>query len=67
LVTKRGTKLAAAVVVGEVVVNLITAALRGGFPQPLPGGQPLPGWESSLFYGGGALTVLLAELASQGS
>jgi putative oxidoreductase len=63
LVFRKRTKLAAAVVVGEVVINLITAAVRGGFPEPIPGGQPLPGWESSFFYGGGALTVWLAELA----
>lgn len=63
LVFRKQTKLAAAVVVGEVIINLTTAALRGGFPEPIPGGQPLPGWESSSFYGGGALTVLLSEWA----
>jgi putative oxidoreductase len=54
------TRVVAGLVVGEVVANLASAAARGGFPVPLPGGQPLPGWEASFFYGAGALTLLLA-------
>jgi putative oxidoreductase len=52
------TRATAGVVVGEVVVNLLNALRHGGFPTPLPGGQPLPGVESSCFYGS-CSTVLL--------
>jgi putative oxidoreductase len=54
------TTLVAAAILVEVVINLVVAAVRGGFPQPLPGGQTLPGFEMSLFYGSGVLALILA-------
>jgi putative oxidoreductase len=53
------TKFVSALIYGEVVINLLAALARGGFPQPLPGCQPLPGVESSLFYGAGSLSLML--------
>jgi putative oxidoreductase len=52
------TRAMAGVVVGEVVWNLLSALRHGGYPTPLPGGDPLPGVERSCFYGA-CSTVLL--------
>jgi putative oxidoreductase len=46
--------------VGVVVTNLLMALRRGGFPQPLPGGDPLPGVERSLLFGGCSLALMLS-------
>ncbi len=54
------TTIAAAAIVIEIIINLGVAAVRGGFPQPLPGQQPLPGYEMSLAYGAGLLALVLS-------
>ncbi|OAN67111.1 DoxX family protein [Sphingomonas sp. TDK1] len=36
---------------GELCVRIVSIYLSGnGFPDPLPGGQPLPSYETNLFY-----------------
>jgi putative oxidoreductase len=52
------TRLNAQIVIGEVAFNLANALRRGGYPVPLPGGEPLPDTERSLFYGACALSLL---------
>jgi putative oxidoreductase len=53
------TEIVAAVIVVEIIINLGVALIRGGFPQPLPGQQPLPGVEVSLVYMAGLLAIML--------
>ena len=60
LVSGAFTTIAAAAIVIEIVINLCVAAVRGGFPQPLPGQQTLPGYEVSLVYGAGLMALILA-------
>jgi putative oxidoreductase len=43
----------------SLVVNILIAMFRGGFPQPLPGQQPLPGYETSLAYIAGLLALII--------
>jgi putative oxidoreductase len=54
------TTIVAAAIVIEIVINLCVAAVRGGFPQPLPGQQTLPGIETSLVYSAGLMALVLA-------
>ena len=49
----------AGAVLGMVAFNMLTDIRRGGLPEPLPGGQPLPGIEASSFYGGCSLSLFL--------
>jgi putative oxidoreductase len=60
------TRLVAAVLALEVAINVIIARRRGGFPQPEPGQQPLPGYGLSALFGAGLalLTLLGAGLCS---
>jgi putative oxidoreductase len=60
LISGTRVRTVSSVVLGMVAFNLGAVFRRGGYPQPLPGGQPLPGVEDSCFYGGGALSLLLA-------
>jgi putative oxidoreductase len=61
LLTGRRVRLVSSLVAGQVALNLLAALRRGAFPEPLPGGQPLPGVEDSLFYGLGSLSLLLGH------
>ncbi len=42
--------LVALLIVIEMLANLITALINGGFPPPLNPNQPLPGYEQTLLY-----------------
>jgi putative oxidoreductase len=53
------TTLVSIAILVEIIINLIGALIRGGFPPPVPGQQPLPGYESSLSYGAAMLALLL--------
>jgi len=59
LVVGAFTGIVSAVIVIEIIINLVVALFRGGFPQPLPGQQPLPGVEVSLVYMAGLLALIL--------
>jgi putative oxidoreductase len=59
LVVGAFVEIVAAVIVVEIIINLAVALIRGGFPQPLPGQQPLPGIEISLVYMAGLLALVL--------
>ncbi len=50
----------------EVTVNVLVARLRGGFPRPEAGQQPLPGYGLSALFGAGLglLVVLGAGVCS---
>lgn len=48
-----------ALLVIELVINIITALVNGGFPPPLNPDQPLPGYENSLLYIAGLLALIL--------
>jgi putative oxidoreductase len=61
LLADRRVRLVSSLLAGQVALNLLAALRRGSFPEPLPGGQPLPGVEDSLFYGLGSLALLLGH------
>jgi putative oxidoreductase len=54
------TRPIAAVVCSTVVFNLAHALRQGGWPDPLPGCQPLPHVEDSFFYGGCTAALVLS-------
>lgn len=60
LLTGALTRLMATVVAGEVIINIVGALIRGGFPEPLPGGDPLPDYQMSLAYLAGMLSLIAA-------
>ncbi len=59
LVTGTWTRRLAVVNVFNLVGNISWAIRRGGFPDPLPGQQPLPDYLSSILGIGGLLSLVL--------
>lgn len=66
LVLGAGVRLVAGVLALEVAINVVVARLRGGFPRPEAGQQPLPGYGLSALFGAGLglLAVLGAGVCS---
>lgn len=55
------TDIAAALLILEIGTRILVIWIRGqGFPTPLPGGQPLPGYELNLQYLAGMIALLIA-------
>jgi hypothetical protein len=52
-------RLAAALAAGSVGGHLFLALLQGGFPEPLPGQAPLPGYELSTFLAFSLLALVI--------
>ncbi|HXW79137.1 MAG TPA: DoxX family protein [Acidimicrobiales bacterium] len=59
LVTGTLTRPLAVVNVFNLIGNITWAVKRGGFPDPLPGQQPLPGYLSSILGIGGLSSLVL--------
>lgn len=49
-----------ALVAGQAAISILSGVRRGGFPRPLPGGQPLPGYEASFFYTACSLALTIS-------
>lgn len=60
LVTGTLTRGLAATNVINLLGNVVLASHRGGFPDPLPGQQPLPGYLSSFLGIGGLVSLFIS-------
>jgi putative oxidoreductase len=54
------TRKVAAINIVNLLANVLLAAIRGGYPQPLPGQQPLPDTLSSMLGIGGLVSLYMS-------